>query len=95
MFLQILAPTDQSFDVPDEFAPFLLQESGKNNKKRLLLIGDATMKNLRSSSITWLVDGTCKLSPEIFYQSYANHAELKGFTLLFVYLLQTNKSEKT
>ena len=44
--LQIPAPTDWQFDVPDEFAPFLLQDSGKDDKERILIIGDATMKNL-------------------------------------------------
>ena len=31
MCLQIPAPTDRHFDVPDEFAPFLLQDSGKDD----------------------------------------------------------------
>ena len=68
MCLQIPAPTDRHFDVPDEFAPFLQQVSGKDDKERILIFGDVTMKNLLNLSNTWLVDGTLKLSPEIFYQ---------------------------
>ena len=68
-FLQIPAPTDGHFDVPDGFAPFLLQDSGKDDNERIPISGNATMKNLLNLSNTWLVvDGTFKLSPEIFYQ---------------------------
>ena len=74
MCLQIPAPTDRHFEVPDEFAPFLLQDSGIDDKKRILIFGKATMKNTMTSSNTWLVDGTFKLSPEIFYPIYAIHA---------------------
>ena len=48
MCLQIPAPTDRHFDVPDEFAPSLLQDSGKDDKQRILIFGDATMRNLRT-----------------------------------------------
>ena len=88
-------PTDRYFDVPDEFAPFLLQDSGKDDKERILIFGDATMKNLLSLSMTWLVDGVFKLSPEIFYQIYKIHVELNGFAPPCVYVLLPNKTEKT
>ena len=52
MCLQIPAPTDRHFDVPDEFAPFLLQDSGKDDKERILIFGDVTMKNLLNLSNT-------------------------------------------
>ena len=64
--LQIPAPTDQYFNNPDEFVPFLLQDSVKDDNERLLVFGNATMKNLLNLPNTWLVDGTFKLSPEIF-----------------------------
>ena len=53
------------------------------------------MKNLLSYSNTWLVDGTFKLSPEIFYQIYTIHVELNGFAPPCVYVLLLNKLEKT
>ena len=93
--LQIPAPIDRHFDVPDEFAPLLLQDSGKDNKERILIFGDATMENLLNLSNTWLVDGTFKLSPEIFYQIYIIHVELNGFAPSCVYVLLPNKTEKT
>ena len=71
MCFQIPAPTDRHFDVPDEFAPFLLQDSGKDDKEQFLIFGDATMKNLLNLSNTWFVDGPFNLSPEFFkYQIY-------------------------
>ena len=75
--------------------PFLLRDSGKDDKERILIFGDATMKNLLNLSNTWLVDGTLKLSPEIIYQIYTIHAELNGFDLPCVYVLLPNKTEKT
>ena len=92
--LQIPAPNDRHFDVADEFAPFLVQDSGKDDKERILIFGDATMKNLLNLSNTWLVDGTFKLSPEIFYQIYPIHVELNGFAPR-AYVLPPNKTEKT
>ena len=71
MCFQIPAPTDRNFDVPDEFAPFLLQDSGKDDKEQILKFGEATMKNLLNLSNTWFVDGPFKFSPEFFkYQIY-------------------------
>ena len=77
--LQIPAPTDRYFDFPDKFTSFLQQDIGKDDNERILIFGDATMKNLLTLSSTWLVDGTFNLSPEIFYQSYTIHVELYGF----------------
>ena len=64
MCLQIPAPTDWHFDVPDEFAPFLLQDNGKDDEW-ILIFGDATVKKLLNLLNTWLVDETFELSPEI------------------------------
>ena len=93
--LQIPAPTDRHFDVPDELANFLLHHSGKDDTERILIVGDATMKNLLNLSNTWLVDGTFILSPEIFYQNYTIHEDLHGFTPPCVYVMLPNKTEET
>ena len=53
------------------------------------------MKNLLNLSNTWLVDGTFKLSPDIFYQIYTIHIELNGFAPPCVFVLLPNKTEKT
>ena len=55
---------------------------------------DATMKNLLNLSNTWLVDGTFKLSPEIFYQVYTINVELHGFAPPCAYVVLPNKTEK-
>ena len=94
MCLQIPAPTDRHFDAPDAFAPFLLPDGGKDEKERILIFGDATMKNLLQLSNTWLVDGTFKLSSENFYQIYTIHVDLNCFAPPCVYVLLPNKIEK-
>ena len=64
--LQISAPNDQLFHLLGEFAPFLLQSSGKDDNGRILILGDTTMKSFLNFSNTWLVDGTFRMSPKIF-----------------------------
>ena len=61
IFLQTPAPTGPQFDVPDEFARFFLQDGGKDDKGRILIFGDATMKNLLNLPNTLWVNGTFKL----------------------------------
>ena len=95
MCLQIPVRTDRHSDVPYEFAPFLLPASGKDDNDQILVIGDATMKNLINLSNTWLVDGTFKMSPENVYQFYTIHLQLHDFAPLCVYVLLPNKTEKT
>ena len=63
---QIPGPTDRHFDVLDEFAPFFRQDTEKHDNERILIIGNATMKNFLNLSNTWLVDGICKLLPGTF-----------------------------
>ena len=92
MCLQKPAPTDQRFAVPDEFTPFLLQNSGKDDNERSLIFADATIKNLLNLSNTWLADRTYKLSPEIFYQIYTSYLELHGFALYCIDVLLPNSS---
>ena len=56
MNLQKAAPPDRHFHVIDEFASFLLQESGEDDNDRILVFGDATMKNLLNLSNIWLME---------------------------------------
>ena len=88
------SPTDRHIDVPDEFAPFLLQDSGKDDEERIPIFGDATMKKLLNLSNTWLVDGTFKLSPEFFYQIYTIHVELHSLASPCVYVLLPDITEE-
>ena len=83
-------------DAPDEFPSFLHQNSGKDDNERILIFGDTTMKNLLSLSITWLAEGTFKISLEIFHQFCTIHVELHGFAPPCVYVLLPKKNrEKT
>ena len=88
-------PIDRHFEIPEEFSSFLLKDSGKDDKERILIFGDPMMNELLNVSKTWLVDGTFKLSPENFYQIYTIHAELKGFSPPCLYVLLPNKTEHT
>ena len=39
--LQKPAPNIRHFDIPDDFAPFLLQDCGKNDKEQILILKHA------------------------------------------------------
>ena len=88
-------PIDRPFDIAEEFKTFLLKNSGEDDSERILIFGDTTIKNLFNFSKRWLIDGTFKLSPDICYQIYTIHIELKGFAPPCVYLRLPNKTEKT
>ena len=92
-FLQIPAPTDGHFDVPDGFAPFLLQDSGKDDNERIPISGNATMKNLLNLSNTWLVE-LLNCHQKSFIK-LTIHVRLHGFAPPCVYVLPSNKTEKT
>ena len=86
-------PTDRYFEVPDEFAPCVLQDIGRADKQ-ILIFRDATVKSLLTSSNTWLSDEAFRLSPELFCQIYAIHVELHRFDHpVYIYCYRT-KQEK-
>ena len=95
MCLQTPAPVDWHFEVPNEFAPFLLQDSGNDDDERILKFGDSTMKKLLSLSNTWLIDRTCILSLGTFYQIDTIHVELHGLAQLCLCVRLPNNTGKT
>ena len=94
MCLQIHVSADRHFDVPDEFAPFFLQISGKDNNEQILKIGNATRKILLNLSKIWFVDGTFIFLPENFHQIYKIDVEFNGFATPCLHVLLPNKTEK-
>ena len=68
MCLQSPGSTHRLFEVLDEFAPFFLQNSGKDDNERFLKLRDAAMKTLLFLSDTGLVAATFNLSPDDFYR---------------------------
>ena len=85
-------PNIRQFKIPDIFAPFFQQDSGKLDKVRILTFGDATMKNFWILSNTWLVDGASEISPENFCQTATIHVELCHIVYLYCY--QKNRKKK-
>jgi hypothetical protein len=72
---------------------FLLHDSEGAN--RILIY--ATSKNLTrlANCETWLMDGTFKICPSLFYQIYTIHGLYKNDIVPFVYAFLPNKTQKT
>ena len=71
-------PNTRHFDVPSEFADFLLHDTGKDDKERILIFGQRSLLELMESLDTlWLADGTFKICPEIFFQLFTIHITIK------------------
>ena len=88
-------PSDRHFDIPQEFADFILHDTGKEDSERIIVFGDRFMLTELETSKFWLADGTFKLSPTLFYQIYTIHASVMETTPACVYAFLPNKTEKT
>ena len=87
-------PNTRHFDVPSEFADFLLHDTGKDDKERILIFGQRSLLELMESLDTlWLADGTFKICPEIFFQLFTIHITVNGYNPPCVYILLPNKTE--
>ena len=63
----------------DEEVRFLLHDDGDENEAddlsdRIIVFGSSTMLDQLARSDTWLMDGTFKMAPSLFYQLYTIHA---------------------
>ena len=89
-------PNTRHFDVPSEFADFLLHDTGKDDKERTLVFGQRSLLELMESlDLLWLADGTFKICPEIFFQLFTIHITTNGYNPPCVYILLPNKTERT
>ena len=88
-------PSDRHFDIPQEFADFVLHDSGKEDSERIIVFGDRFMLTELETSKFWLADGTIKLSPTLFYQIYTIHASFMETTPACVYAFLPSKTEMT
>ncbi|XP_030072563.1 FLYWCH-type zinc finger-containing protein 1 [Microcaecilia unicolor] len=74
---------------------FLLWDSGVGDDNRILMFG--TMENLQilEENNHWFIDGTFKISPELFFQVFSIHALVDKSALPLVYVLMMDKKEET
>ena len=74
---------------------FLLYDSGFGDDKRMLIYSTPRFMKILSQTNYWHCDGTFKVVPELFFQSYTIHGDLGGLVLPSVYILLLNKDEVT
>jgi hypothetical protein len=72
---------------------FLLFDSGADDDRRILMFG--TMKNLQSleEHSNWFIDGTFKVSPDLFVQVFTIHALIDNSAVPLVYALLPSKEQ--
>lgn len=76
--------------------PFLLHDSGPDDADRLIIFAAAPrMLHLLRDYEEWFVDGTFKVSPEIFCQVYTVHVLVGGTTIPCLYALLPDKRKQT
>ena len=74
---------------------FLVHHTGKEDHERIRVFGDNEIVRYLKSSPSWLVDGTFKLSPIMFYQLYTVHFQGPRITPGCMYGFLPNKTEST
>ena len=60
-----------------------------------MVFGDYEMIKYLQSSLSWLTDGTFKMSPKVFYQLYTVHFQGPGIAPACLYGFLPNKTEST
>lgn len=72
---------------------FLLWDSGANDPNRFFMFGTEENLNILENHRHWFVDGTFKVSPELFFQVFTIHSLVDTRCLPLVYVLLKNKLE--
>lgn len=87
--------------IPNEYAlkndgsQFLVYDSSANSAGRILIFCSPQMGDVLKTSTQWVVDGTFKVAPEVFFQVYTVHCCVHGSVLPAAYILTTRKTERT
>ena len=83
LVLEIYTPATPSFQIPDEFANLVLRDTGPDDNERIIMLGDQNLARTLDQSDLWLVDGTFKVVPELFFQLYTVHVKVSLIFLQF------------
>lgn len=90
-------PRDMSFDIPTQFAQFILFDSGANQPTdRIIILGCKELLDGLTRSSLWIADGTFKVCPSLFFQLYTIHFEyVPGIVPAALYCLLEKKTSST
>ena len=88
----VIPPEFQNLDSGEKFLQY---DSGSNDENRILLfITDDGIRDLRKYK-NWAVDGTFKVSPDVFYQLFTIHVQIENSSFPRAFALLPNKRETT
>lgn len=74
---------------------FVLHDSGVGDERRMFIFGTRQNVDILRRSPVWLVDGTFKVVPSLFYQLYTIHGLHEGDTFPLLYALLPDKCART
>ena len=69
-------PRDRRFVIPDEFADLVVRDTGMDDPERIIMMGDPNLLQLLNGDALFLVDGTFKVVPSMFFQLYTIHTKV-------------------
>uniref|UniRef100_A0A914I467 MULE transposase domain-containing protein n=1 Tax=Globodera rostochiensis TaxID=31243 RepID=A0A914I467_GLORO len=72
-----------------------MADSGVEDTARIVIFGCRTDFHRLVQCSTWVVDGTFKSAPELWYQIWVIHGMFRGRVMPFVYALLPNKQQCT
>ena len=82
------------FDIPEEFAPLVLHDTGPKDKNRIIALGHEDFMPILKKDLLF-GDGTFQVVPAMFYQLYTVHAQVGSNYPPSIYFLLPNKTAKT
>ena len=74
---------------------FLIQDTGVEDENRIIILGSTTDINRLTRCSTWVIDGTFKSAPNLWYQLWVVHGIYFNKTIPFVFAFLPNKTEVT
>lgn len=72
---------------------FLLWDSGDQDENRLFMFGTSANLQLLQQYSHWFMDGTFKVSPDVFLQVFTIHALIDNRSIPLIYVLMRTKAQ--
>ncbi|XP_064104029.1 uncharacterized protein LOC135213860 [Macrobrachium nipponense] len=92
---ELIIPEEfKTFTINGNTEPFLLSDVASDSKRIIIFASQHMLDQLANSKI-WMCDGTFKIVPRIFYQSYTIHVVRENFLFPCVYVMMPDKAQST
>ena len=87
-------PKTLNFNIPAEYDDMILFDSGREDPKRIIVLGDRDLANDMNTANLVFADGTFDKAPELFYQLYSFHIPVGNSFPAVIYCLLPDKTKE-